>query len=235
MKLFSAYLPALISKKSPHATDEVFNAASHLAATILSLMGSVLLVVESAAQENPWKVVSFSIYGVSLVNLFCMSSLHHGISSTTRIELLLIKLDYIAIYPLIAGTFTPLCLVLYHDDPIGWAFLGTVWFVALIGMVSTALCFQKIPKWLSMTMYITLGWLGACMTYWLLRVLGFAGFAWLILGGICFTVGGYVYSTEKPNPFPGVFGFHEIWHVAVILGALCHWILMYFWVLPYGR
>jgi len=218
---------------SPHATDEVFNAASHLAATILSLLGSVLLIVESSARADPWKIVSFSVYGASLVLLFLLSTLHHGIVGSVRVEAFFRMMDYLAIYPLIAGTFTPLCLVFYHDDPLGWAFLGTVWFMAVVGMVATVTCFAKIPKWLSMTMYITLGWLGACMTYWLVLVLGRGGFAIFLVGGLFYTAGGYVYTVERPNPVPGVFGFHEIWHVAVILGAASHWLLMYFWVLPW--
>lgn len=218
---------------SPHVTDEVFNASSHLAATILSILGSVLLIVDSSARGEPWKIVSFSIYGASLINLFACSTLHHGIIASPRIEHLLRMLDYLAIYPLIAGTFTPLTLVYYHDNPMGWAFFGTVWGVALIGMAATVTCFIKIPKWMSMTMYITLGWLGACMTYWLLLVLNYDGMFVFILGGLFYTVGGYIYSSEHPNPWPGKFGFHEIWHIAVILGAFTHWILMYFYILPW--
>lgn len=173
---------------SIHATDEVFNAASHLAATLLSLLGSVLLIVESSAQGDPWKIVSFSIYGASLIFLFLMSALHHGIEG--KAEDLFRMLDYVAIYPLIAGTFTPLCLVFYHDSPIGWAFCCTVWFIAILGMIATSVWFSMIPKWLSMTMYITLGWFGACMTYWLLPVLGVSGFLLFLLGGVLYTVGG---------------------------------------------
>lgn len=216
---------------SPHVTDEVFNAASHLAATMLSILGTVLLVTEASNQKNPWKIVSFSIYGASLIFLFACSTLHHGVTGPPW-EGIFRVLDYLAIYPLIAGTFTPLCLVFYHDQTIGWAFCMTVWGIAILAMIATAVIFDKIPKWLSMTMYITLGWLGACMTYWLIPVLGWNGFGIFLLGGIFYTGGGYVYSTEQPNPVPGSFGFHEIWHVAVILGATCHWLLMYFFVLP---
>jgi hemolysin III len=218
---------------SPHATDEVFNAASHLAATMLSLLGTTLLVVEASAQSNPWKIVSFSIYGASLVFLFTMSTLHHGIEGSQGLDALLRMMDYLAIYPLIAGTLTPLCLVFFHDSVIGWAFLGVVWFISILGMVGTAMLHSRIPKWASMTMYITLGWLGACMTYWLIPVLGVSGMLWLLLGGIFYTAGGWVYTTEQPNPVPQKFGFHEIWHVAVILGAGSHWILMWFFVLPW--
>lgn len=218
---------------SIHATDEVFNAVSHLAAFMVSLLGGVLLVTGSSSRGEPWKIVSFSIYGLSLLFLFGSSTLHHAITGSERLELRLRILDYAAIYPLIAGTFTPLCLVFYHKSTIGWSFCAVVWSLAIFGMVMTFTCFHKMPKWLSMTFYITLGWLGALMTYWLLPVVSFGGMALFIIGGICYTIGGYIYTTERPNPYPGIFGFHEIWHIAVILGAAFHWALMYFFVLPW--
>ena len=235
---------------SIHATDEVFNAASHLAATMLSILGTALLISQASSTmeiidetnnnnstvlvlpPNPWKIVSFSIYGASLIFLFACSTLHHALTGAASIEAFWRMMDYLAIYPLIGGTFTPLCLVFYHDSVIGWAFCATVWAIAVAGMMATALWFAKIPKWLSMTMYITLGWLGACMTYWLIPKIGAAGFALFLLGGVLYTAGGYVYTTEQPNPFPGTFGFHEIWHVAVVLAAATHYLLMYFYVLP---
>jgi len=218
---------------SIHATDEVFNAVSHLAAFMVSLLGGVLLITGSSSRGEPWKIVSFSIYGLSLLFLFGSSTLHHAITGSERLELRLRILDYAAIYPLIAGTFTPLCLVFYHDSTIGWSFCAVVWSLAIFGMVMTFTCFHKMPKWLSMTFYITLGWLGALMTYWLLAVVGIGGMALFIIGGLCYTIGGYIYTTEHPNPYPGIFGFHEIWHIAVILGAAFHWALMYFVVLPW--
>jgi len=218
---------------SPHATDEVFNSASHLAGLMSSILGSVLLIVEASYQGEPWKIVSFSIYGGSLIFLFGCSTLHHSISSSPVVMERLRMLDYLAIYPLIAGTFTPLCLVFYHDVPIGWCFCGTVWVLAIFGMVMTLYMFTKIPKWLSMTMYITLGWLGALMSTWLYAVIGSGGMALFILGGVFYTSGGYVYTSEKPNPIPGTFGFHEIWHIAVMLGATTHWFLIYLYVLPW--
>ena len=108
----------------------------------------------------------------------------------------------------------------------------TVWFLCILFMIATAVYFDKIPKWLSTTVYISLGWFGGCMTFWLISALGLPGFCLFVLGGAIYTSGGYVYTTEQPNPIPGKFGFHEIWHVAVVLAAACHWFLMYFFVLP---
>ena len=143
-------------------------------------------------------------------------------------------LDYLAIFPLIAGTYTPLCLVFFHNSVIGWSFLGVAWSLAICGMILTAQFGpERIPKWLSMTMYITLGWIGAFLSIWLLPIIGTSGMIVFLLGGVAFTVGGYVYTTEQPNPIPGKFGFHEIWHVAVILGAGFHYAVMYGYVLPW--
>lgn len=217
---------------SPHATDETFNTGSHLAALLFSILGTVLLIAQASSQGEPWKIVSFSIYGCSLIFLFACSSLHHGISGES--EGLFRMLDYMAIYPLIAGTFTPLCLVYYHDSVIGWAFSMTVWGLCILCMIATGTCFHKIPKWLSMTLYICLGWIGAAFTGYLIPVLGYRGFALFLLGGLIYTAGGVVFTTEQPNPIPGLFGFHEIWHVAVVVAAFCHWLLMYLFVLPNG-
>eukprot|EP01082_Thalassiosira_pseudonana_P010562 g9163.t1 g9163 contig36:27530-28342(+) len=219
---------------SPHSTDEVFNSVSHLSAAMLSLLGTTLLISEASSQGNAWKVVSFILYGAGLTFLFVCSTLHHAISSTEKVEARLRMLDYLAIYPLIAGTFSPLCLVFLHDSVIGWSFFGVAWFLALVGMYLTAtLGPGRLPRWMSMTMYITIGWIGAFLMIWIAPAIGLGGLAVFILGGLFFTVGGYVYTTEHPNPYPGVFGFHEIWHVAVILGAACHFAVMYCCVLPW--
>ena len=219
---------------SIHATDEVINAASHMTAAMLSILGTVLLISEASSQGAPWRIVSFSIYGASLIFLFSASALHHGINGSPELEQTLRMMDYFAIYPLIAGTFTPICLIPYHNDVVGWSFIAVVWSLAIVGMISTVQLFEKLPKWLTMTMYITLGWLGALMTYWQLPIIGWSGFSLFLIGGIFYTVGGFIFSTEKPNPIPGHFGFHEIWHLFVIAGAASHWCLMYFFYLPWN-
>lgn len=153
---------------------------------------------------------------------------------THQVEARLRMLDYLAIYPLIAGTFTPFCLVFLHDSVIGWSFFGVAWFLALFGMILTSKFGPDlIPKWLSMTIYITIGWLGAILAVWLAREIGMGGLSLFILGGVSYTAGGYIYATEQPNPIPGRFGFHEIWHVAVMLGAAFHYAVMYLYVLPF--
>ena len=197
---------------SEHVTDEVFNSASHLMAAMLSLLGMVVLVSQASAQAAPWKIVSFAIYGLSLVGLFTCSFLHHSINSTPRVMEALRIADYCAIYPLISGSFTPMCLVFFHDSTVGWTFFGVVWALSISGMVLTITQFQKLPKWMSMTIYVTLGWLGAFISIPLYTKVGLGGIMLLAVGGAFYTIGGVAFTIERPNPWPGKFGFHEIWH-----------------------
>ena len=199
---------------SVHVTDEVFNSASHLIGLMFSLLGTVILVSRASAMGDPWKIVSFAIYGASLVFLFACSFLHHSIIASADTMQLLRLLDYTAIYPLIAGSFTPLCLVFYHKSTIGWSFFGVSWALGFGGMFMTIRHFKKLPKWMSMTLYIGLGWLGAFMSGKLYDKIGAQGLFWLAIGGVFYTIGGAIFSVEKPNPLPGCFGFHEIWHVS---------------------
>lgn len=230
-------VPPLSRDGSVHATDEVFNAASHLAGAMFSLLGAAVLVVEASAQEastfSTWKIVSFSIYGSSLCSMFVASTLHHSISASESVEEMLRTLDYAAIYPLIAGTLTPLSLVFDHGKAVGWIFFGVAWFLAFFGMALTILHFRRLPKWMSMTIYVSLGWLVGLLGLVLFSEIGSGGIALLALGGVFYTTGGVIFSIEKPNPVPGKFGFHEIWHLFVLCGASSHWCLMFFYVLPY--
>ncbi|HOV15195.1 MAG TPA: hemolysin III family protein [Spirochaetota bacterium] len=214
---------------SKFVTDEVFNTASHLSGSMAALLGMVILIVKSSYMGDPWKIVSFSIYGVTLLMVFFASTMHHGINSSKKIEQLLRLFDYIAIFPLIAGTFTPLCLVKLRT-PIGWAVFGVIWALAIIGIVVKSV-FPQIPKWATNTIYISMGWIGGILAIPLFPIIGVKGFLLLLFGGIFYSSGTFIYYNEKPNPIPGKFGFHEIWHIFVIFGALSHYLLMYFFVL----
>lgn len=211
---------------SIHVTDERFNTISHIVGAIFSLVGVSLLVVKSSILGKPWNIVSFSIYGASLILMFIASSLHHGIDSTKKIEKLFRQLDYFAIFPLIGGTYTPICLILLRDW-LGWTIFGVVWLLCAFGITIKAL-FPKIPKWFTNTLYISLGWIGCILAIPLINIISYIGIIFLTAGGIFYSVGFFIFYIEKPNPFPGKFGFHEIWHVFVILGALCHFLMMYF-------
>ena len=222
-------LPPLSKDGSPHVTDEKFNTVSHLAATIFALLGGSYLIVEASVHNAPWHIVGFSIYTIGLVGLFLFSTLHHGINGSPKLEALLRLLDYNAIFLLIAGTYTPVCIGLLRD-PLGWTVFGVTWLVSIVGITLKTLR-PQIPKRITMTLYITLGWVAAAMVKALYLHGGAGAVSWMAIGGLFYTIGGVVFMKEKPNPAPGRIGFHEIWHVFVILGAASHWWFLYRYVL----
>ena len=224
-------LPELSKDGSIHVTDEVINTVSHMTGAIFSLFGMVILIVLSSVAGKPWHIVSFSIYGLSLILLFLASSFHHGLQLSKKMNELFRQFDYFAIYILIAGTYTPLCLVM-NRSPWGWSIFGVVWLIAVIGITIKAV-FPDIPGWVSHTLYISMGWVGAFLMVRSIPLMGMSGFLLILGGGIIYTVGAGVYYFEKPNPVPGRFGFHEIWHLFVLTAAFLHFLFMYFVVLPY--
>lgn len=215
---------------SIHVTDEFYNSLISGFGAFLALIGSYLLISNSVHEHKIWHIVGFSVYGITLFNLFLASALHHGVNGSEKTDHLLRKLDYYAIFLMIAGSFTPICLILFRDT-LGWSVLGLVWTVSILGIL-LQIFFPNLPKWLSTGLYIGIGWLGVLLAkpiYLLLpQVLTL-----LIVGGLFFTLGAIIYFFEKPNPFPGKFGFHEIWHLFVLAGAASHYFIMYFFLLPY--
>ncbi len=214
---------------SIHVTDERFNAASHLVGACFALVGGGLLIAQASAQGDPWKIVGFSIYSLSLVLLFVASALHHGIDRGPRVNEILRTLDYDSVFFLIGGTVTPLVLVLFRNV-YGWTVFGGVWVIAVMGIVLRSL-WRQVPKYVTNTLYIALGW----MTVLLAGVavsMPMGALALMAAGGAIYTGGFVVFVIERPNPWPGVFGFHELWHLLVVLAALLHYLLIYFYVLP---
>lgn len=220
---------ALSRDGSIHVTDERFNLVSHLAGACFALVGVGLLLAQASVQGDPWKIVALGIYGLSLVTLFVSSTLHHGIDGSPRLNEVLRTLDYDSVYLLIAGSLTPLVLVLFRNV-YGWAVLGGVWTIAVLGIVLRSV-WRQVPKYVTNTLYIALGWVTALLMGTAVDV-PLGALALMAASGVVYTVGFVVYVIEKPNPRPGVFGFHELWHVLVIVAALLHYLLIYFYVLP---
>lgn len=215
----------LLSKDgSIHVTDEVCNTVISALGALLSIIGSVFLVVRAQLDGNFWQMIAFLVYGFGLVCTFVFSALHHGVNGSPQTNHLLRQFDYFAIYIMIAGTFTPFCLVLLRN-PLGWTVLGIVWGLAIMGIILKAFV-PHVPKWVSLFMYIGMGWLSVVIINPLYQAVHWEGIFVLFLGGFFFTVGGLIYGLEKPNPFPGKFGFHEIWHCLVLCGAASHFYLM---------
>jgi hemolysin III len=214
---------------SVHVTDERANTATHLAAACLALVGSGLLITQAGVQADPIKIVAVSIYCFTLLSLFTFSALHHGIDGSPQLNELLRTFDYISVFLLIPGTMTPLVLVLFLN-PYGIALLGASWAIAAAGIVLRSV-WQRLPKYVTNTLYITLGW----VTVLLLGAGNSLPLGALILiaaGGVVYSVGFVIFVIEKPNPWPGVFGFHELWHVLVVIAAALHFVAIYLYVLP---
>lgn len=219
---------------SIHVTDEKFNTISHMLGLIISLLGVVILITVASVQKSPWKIVSFSLYGTSLLGMFLFSTLHHGINSTHKVEEIFRLFDYVAIFPLIAGTYTPLCLVTMRSNDswkiYAWCIFGVVWFLAILG-ICLKCAMSWLPKWVTTTIYVGMGWVGALLLIPVYQICGWIASLLILLGGIFYTGGSLIFFLEKPNPIEGKFGFHEIWHIFVILGALLHYLVMLIYVL----
>jgi len=203
-----------------------FSGLSHLAAAIAAAVGLILLIVPNLDEPN--KLISLSIYGVSLVLLFSLSAAYHLTIAEPNKILVLRKLDHTAIFILIAGTYTPLCLNLFSGF---WKYglLVIIWAIAVIGIV-LKIFFITAPRWVSAGIYLLMGWIALLGINEIATALPLGAIIWLALGGLFFTVGAVVYSFKLMNYKPGVFGFHEVWHIFVILGSLCHFILIYKYV-----
>ena len=221
--------PPLSRDGSVHVTDERINTITHLAASCFAVLGAALLILQSVDQGDPWKIVGFSVYAFSVLSLFVFSTLHHGIDRGPRVNEVLRTLDYVSVFLLIAGTVTPLVLVLFRNT-YGWAVLGAVWVIAAVGIALRS-TLRELPKYVTNTLYIALGWMPVLLVGAGVP-LPFGAYALMAAGGLLYSVGFVIFVIERPNPWPGVLGFHEIWHVLVVLAAVLHFLLMYLYVLP---
>ena len=206
---------------SVHVTDERFNTLSHLVAFCFSVLGTVLLVSQAIAQGDPWKIVSFSVYGAMLVTLYVFSTLYHSVRGT-RAKNVLRKFDHCSIYLLIAGSYTPFALVSLRGAQ-GWWLLGVIWGMALLG-IAQEIWLAKGARVTSLVIYLLMGWLALVVVVPLWHALTPAGFAWLAAGGACYTLGVVFYATDHK-----VRHGHGLWHLFVLGGSACHFftVLLY--------
>ncbi len=199
---------------------EPFNGLSHLAGAALALIGLVGLLAWGG--DRPGKVVALLVYGLSLVGLFLASGLYHSVAAGPKVTALLRKIDHSAIYLLIAGTYTPFC-ALALTGFWQWGLLAIVWMLALTGIVAKVFVINT-PRWLTAGLYLLMGWIGVGAIGEFTQRLPVSALVWLAVGGVLYTLGALVYITRKLDFFPGVFGFHEVWHIFVLLGAGAHFI-----------
>jgi hemolysin III len=198
------------------------SAWTHLLSAGIALPGSVYLLIRGWG--DPLRVVSLIIYGFGLVSLFGASGIYHSYIGDKDVLLRLRKWDHSAIYLLIAGTYTPICLNVFTGFW-RWGVLAVIWSMAFIG-IGVKLYFINAPRWITAGVYLLMGWLVVFTLPQMVAVLTWPVLFWLILGGLFYTVGAVIYITKKMDFVPGVFGFHEVWHLFVMLGAFCHFIFI---------
>lgn len=201
---------------------EPFSCYSHLAGVLLGVAGLVVLLVVS--DDDPRRIVGFSVYGATLVLLYLASTAYHWLDLAPEQREWLHRIDHVAIFLLIAGTYTPVCLVTLRGGW-GWSVFGVVWGVALAGAV-VKLLFRELARWVSTGLYVGMGWIAVVATVPLVRAFPVSALLWLVAGGILYTAGAVIYGTRRPDPFPPVFGFHEIFHLFVLGGSMAHWVFM---------
>jgi hemolysin III len=201
---------------------EKFNAVSHLLGAVLALAGTVVLVVLAALGGDPWKVVGVSIYGASLVLMYGSSTLYHSVRGQ-RAKDFLRKMDHQSIYLLIAGSYTPFCLVTLRG-PWGWSLLGVVWGLAIVGSLQD-LRPRTDARILSVVIYLLMGWAAIVALVPMVDALGRAGFAWVASGGVLYTVGIVFYALDARLNHA-----HGIWHLFVLAGSATHFVAILLYV-----
>jgi hemolysin III len=207
---------------------EPVNGLMHLGAAIAAGFGLVALLVIS--RGSLVRQASLLVYGAALILMFSASAAYHLIKTKPQTALVLRKLDHSAIYLLIAGTYTPICLY-YFTGFWRWGVLAIIWSMAIAG-VAVKVFVIRAPRWLTAVIYLAMGWLCLMGIRVMLATMPMGALLWLLLGGIFFSVGAIVYVTKRPDFYPGVFGFHELWHIFVILGCMSHFIVVAAYVAP---
>lgn len=204
---------------------------THCIGAGLSLAGLVVLIVFAGIWGNAYHVVSFTIFGTGLLLLYLFSTLYHWLNISEKGITLFRKFDHIMIYILIAASYTPVCLTALRG-PWGWSIFGLIWGFAILGTLLTAI-WIKAPRALTTSIYLMMGWTVLIAIYPLVNAFKEANLlyslSWLVVGGIFYTIGGIIYGLKIPKKNFGPWGFHEIFHVFIMLGSACH----YWFVLHY--
>ena len=201
---------------------ERFNAWTHLVGAVMSVVGATVLIVMASLVGDPWKIVSAAVFGASLILLYSASTLYHSLRG--RAKNILRKLDHLSIYLLIAGTYTPFCLVTLRG-PWGWSLFGVVWALAVAGMLQEIKP-RSEARIMSLVIYAIMGWVVVVAIKPLLAHIETAGFVWLVTGGLLYTIGIIFYAFESRFRH-----WHGIWHLFVIGGSLAHYVAIAFYVI----
>lgn len=204
------------------------SALTHFIGVLLSLVALTSLVEKAYYMDNKLYMLAFGIFGISLVLLYSASTIYHVVARPARISKLLKRVDHMMIFVLIAGTYTPICLIplgAAEGNPLGIAILVAVWSIAIIGII-LKIVWLNAPRWLYTAQYIVMGWIAVFALLPLFNSLTHEGFMWLFVGGVVYTIGGLIYATKWPKFKGKWFGFHEVFHLFVLGGSVCHYLMV---------
>lgn len=206
------------------------SAITHFIAMMMAVFATVPLLVKAGIQSGWENFLAMAIFMGSMILLYGASATYHSVDLTGRSLRVFRKLDHMMIFVLIAGSYTPVCLIVLGGK-LGYTLLALVWGIAAVGMLVKA-CWITCPKWFSSVIYIAMGWVCVLVFGPLLKTLSAPAFLWLLAGGIIYTVGGVIYALKLPifNAKHKFFGSHEIFHLFVMGGSICHFIFMYLYV-----
>ena len=206
------------------------SAITHFIAMMLAVFASTPLLIKTAVSDSSVAFTAMVIFMLSMISLYGASALYHSVVVKARMLRIFRKIDHMMIFVLIAGSYTPVCLIVLDKDS-GYMLFGIVWTIAVVGMVIKAV-WITCPKWFSSILYIAMGWvcLGVFGPLW--HTLPHSAFLWLLAGGVIYTAGGIIYALKLPvfNSRHRYFGSHEIFHLFVMGGSICHFIFMYLYV-----
>lgn len=203
------------------------SAITHFVAMVGAIAAASPLLLKASREPDQLHIVALSVFMCSMILLYAASTIYHTLDISPKVNKLLRKLDHMMIFILIAGTYTPVCMIVLGDKT-GWDLLALVWGIAVAGILIKAF-WITCPKWFSSLLYIAMGWVCVLAFTRIVHALPRAGFGWLLAGGIIYTLGGVIYALKLPlfNSRHKNFGSHEIFHLFVMGGSLCHYIMMY--------
>ncbi len=206
------------------------SAITHFIAMAMAILAAGPLLMKAAREPGNFHVIALAVFIISMILLYAASTTYHTLDISPKINRILRKLDHMMIFILIAGTYTPVCMIVLGDRT-GWLLLSLVWGIAITGIIIKAF-WITCPKWFSSCLYIAMGWVCVLAFTRIIQALPRAAFCWLLAGGIIYTAGGVIYALKLPlfNARHKYFGSHEIFHLFVMGGSLCHYIMMYAFV-----
>lgn len=206
------------------------SAITHFIGMLMAVFAAMPLLIKAANTPGSVHMISLGIFILSMILLYTASTVYHSFGRSEKVHMRLKKFDHMSIYVLIAGTYTPICLIVLGGR-VGLTLLALVWGLALIGIIITCF-FVKCPKWISSVIYIAMGWTCVLAFTQIINSLPTAAFLWLLAGGIIYTIGGIIYALKLPifNSQHKNFGTHEIFHLFCIGGSFCHFMLMYLYI-----